>query len=200
MLLVSLLLLLLPTTRKSANTKGITYEIFLSIIFTDGHNSVSNFIGIYRQTFIVGNNYRRNRIWGQYGRYIPTVLPIEYIDFWKVATVWLRDSNRDLRTMTWHIHWRTYRRDMSVSDSIGKSQYIPTLPTLSPSISPSSSSSQLSPPKLQLTTHPNSPPLLNTSTQVSYTFIRGHNIRSLSNLLWILSFFVSKSIIFSFNI
>ena len=33
----------------------------------------------------------------------------------------------------------------------------------------------LSPPKLQPTTHPNSPPLLNTSTQVSYTFVRGHN-------------------------
>ena len=60
--------------------------------------------------------------------------------------------------------------------------------------------SQLSPPKLQPTTHPNSPPLLNTSTQVSYTFIRGHNIRSLIILLWILSFFLSKSILFSFNI
>jgi hypothetical protein len=100
--------------------------------------------------------------------------------------------------MTWHSHRRThrrvYRRKCSVGDSIGKSQYIPTLPTLSSSISPSSSPfsspSQLSPPKLQPNTHPNSPPLLNTSTQVSYTFVRGHNIRSPSNLLWILSFLV----------
>jgi hypothetical protein len=38
-------------------------------------------------------------------------------------------------------------------DSIGKSQYILTLPTLSFSLSPSSSPSQLSPSKLQPTTH-----------------------------------------------
>jgi hypothetical protein len=114
--------------------------------------------------------------------FFQTVLPTE----------WPRDSNRDLRTVTRHSHRRVYRRNVSVGESIGKSQYIPTLPTLSSSISPSSSPSQLSPPKLQPTTHPNSPPLLNTSTQVSYTFIRGHNIRSPSNLLWILSFFVSN--------
>ena len=59
---------------------------------------------------------------------------------------------------------------------------------------------RLSPPLFLLLPHPNSPSLLNTSTQVSYTFVRGHNIRSPINLLWILSFFVSKSIIFSFNI
>jgi hypothetical protein len=31
---------------------------------------------------------------------------------------------------------------------------------------------------LQPTTHPNSPLLLNTSIQVSYTFVRDHNIHS----------------------
>jgi len=111
------------------------------------------------------------------------------------------DSNQDLRTVTWRIHRQNYRRvyrqNLSVGDSIGKSQYIHTLPILSSSISPSSSPSQLSPPKLQPTTLPNSLPLL---TQVSYTFVRGQNIRSPINLLWILSFFVSKFILFSFNI
>ena len=76
-----------------------------------------------------------------------------------------RDSNRDSRTVTWHFHWRNhwrvYRQNVSVGDSIGQSHYIPTLPTLSssvsPSSSPSSSPSHLSPPKLQPTTHPNSP-------------------------------------------
>ena len=49
---------------------------------------------------------------------------------------------------------------------------------LSSSVSPSSSPSHLSPPKLQPTTHLNSP-LFSTqaSTQVSYTFVCGHNIR-----------------------
>jgi hypothetical protein len=68
------------------------------------------------------------------------------------------------------------------------------VPTLSFSISSSSSPSQLSPPKLQPTTHPNSPPLLTQALK----FL--HNIRSTITLLWILSFFVSKSILFSFNI
>jgi hypothetical protein len=124
------------------------------------------------------------------------------VDFFQtiLPTEWSRDSNRDLRTVTWHIHRQTYQRDVSVGDSIGKSQYIPPMPTLSSSISPSSSPSLLSPPKLQPTTHPNSPHLLNKNTQVSYTFVHGHNICSPSNLLWILTFFVSKSIIFNFNI
>jgi len=81
------------------------------------------------------------------------------VDFFQMSlpTEWPRDSNRDSRTVTWHFH----RRNLSVGDSIGKSHYIPTMPTLSSSISPSSSPSSfpshLSPPKLQPTTHPNSP-------------------------------------------
>jgi len=116
----------------------------------------------------------------------------------------LRDSNRDLCSVTWHSHRRTYRRvyrqNVYVGDSIGKNKYIPILSTLSFIISHFSSPSQLSPLKLQPTIHPNSPPLLNTITQVSYIFVCGHNIRSSSNLLWILLFFVSKSILFSYNI
>jgi len=72
-----------------------------------------------------------------------------------------RDSKWDSRTMTWHFYRRNHRQNMSVGDSIGKSQYIPTLPTLSssvsPSSSPSSSPSHLSPLKLQPTTHLISP-------------------------------------------
>jgi hypothetical protein len=78
-----------------------------------------------------------------------------------LPTKWSRDSNQDLRTVTWLIHRQNhrlvYRRDMSVGDFIGKSQYIHTLSTLSSSISPSSPPSQLSPPKLKPTTHPSSP-------------------------------------------
>jgi hypothetical protein len=102
--------------------------------------------------------------------------PIQFV--WKVATVWWRgffsddftdeiprDSNRDSHTVTWHFHRRNYRwnhrQTCSVGDSIDKSLYIPTLPTLSsfvsPSSSPSSFPSHLSPPKLQPTTHSNSP-------------------------------------------
>jgi hypothetical protein len=135
------------TTRKSEKTNGITDKIFSSKFFTDGHNSVSKSVGIYRP-------YHRRTI--QF--------------FWKVATVrWRgfvqtmlpmklpRDSNRDSRTVMWHFHQRNHRRTRSVGDAIGKSQYIPTLPTLSSSVSPSSSASHLSPPKLQPTTYPNSP-------------------------------------------
>jgi len=48
----------LNTTRKSAKTNEITDVFFLSVIFTDGYNSVSNVVGLYRQTFAVGSNYR----------------------------------------------------------------------------------------------------------------------------------------------
>jgi hypothetical protein len=52
------------TTRKSEKTNGITDKIFSSKFFTDGHNSVSKSVGIYRP-------YHRRTI--QF--------------FWKVATV-----------------------------------------------------------------------------------------------------------------
>jgi len=92
-----------------------------------------------------------------------------------------RDSNRDLRTVTWSIHRQTCRwnrrQKESVGDSIGKSEYITTLLTLPSPISPSSSPSQLSPPKLQTTT----PQKKSPSTQHKSYFFKfcGHNIRVL---------------------
>jgi hypothetical protein len=56
-------------------------------------------------------------------------------------TILPTDSNWDSRTVTWHFHRRNHqwnhRRIHSVGDSIGKSHYIPPLPTLSSSVSPS---------------------------------------------------------------
>jgi len=138
------------TTKKPEKTNRITNRIFPSVIITDRNNSVSKSVGIYRP-------FRR---WG-----------IQFV--WKYATAWWRqtilptewprDSNWDSRTVMWHCHRRNHRwnhrRKESVGDSIGKNHYIPThLPTLSSSVSSSFSfPSHLSPPKLQPTTHPNSP-------------------------------------------
>jgi len=145
-----------------------------SVIITDGHNSVSKSVDIYRP-------FRRRGI--------------QFV--WKYATAWWsqailptelpRDSNWDSRTVTWHFHRRkhrwNHRRNESVGDSIGKNHYIPThLPTLSSSVSPSSSfPSHLSPPKLQPTSLPSQlSTILNTSTQVNFLYlVRGHNIRFL---------------------
>jgi len=124
------------------------------VIITDGHCSVRNSVGIYQRNTTVGiyrRNYRRNiqnkkKDGSLTWNFLQAILPMELP----------RDSNRDLRTMTWSIHrqncWQNHRQNESVGDSIGKSEYITTLPTLSSPISPSSSSSQLSPPKLQTTT------------------------------------------------
>jgi hypothetical protein len=43
-------------TRKSMKTNKIIDGSFLLVIFTDGYNSIFNFIGLYQQTFVVGNN------------------------------------------------------------------------------------------------------------------------------------------------
>jgi hypothetical protein len=37
-------------------TNKIIDGSFLLVIFTDGYNSIFNFIGLYQQTFVVGNN------------------------------------------------------------------------------------------------------------------------------------------------
>jgi len=101
------------------------------------------------------NRDSRTLMWHFRG-FFQTILPTE----------WPTDSNRDSCTVTWHFHHRNHRwnhrQNVSVADSICKSHYIPTMPTiLSSSVSPSSSPSSfpyyLSPPKLQPTTHPNSP-------------------------------------------
>ena len=60
------------TTKKFAETNKITDGIILSVIFTNRYNSLSNFVSLYRQTFVVGNNYRGHRFRWQFGRYVPT--------------------------------------------------------------------------------------------------------------------------------
>jgi hypothetical protein len=46
--------LIVNTTRKPEKTNGITYGIFPSVIYTDGNNSVSKSVGIYRRNKPVG--------------------------------------------------------------------------------------------------------------------------------------------------
>jgi hypothetical protein len=43
-------------TRKSMKTNRIINGNFLSVIFTDRYNYIFNFVGLYQQTFAVGNN------------------------------------------------------------------------------------------------------------------------------------------------
>jgi len=184
------------TTRKPEKTNRITDGNIPSVIITDGHNSVSNSVGIYQRPISIGETvgiyrgkysigiYRPFRRWG-----------IQFV--WKYATAWWRqmilpmklprNSNWDSRTVTWHCYRRNHRwnhrQNVSVGDSIRKNHYIPThLPTLSSSVSPSSSfPSHLSPPKLQPTSLPSQlSTILNTSTQVNFLYlVRGHNIRFL---------------------
>jgi len=179
-------------TRKPEKTNGITDGNILSVIIIDGHNSVSKSIGIYRQPLFVGETVSIYR-W-KYSVVIYRPFRRRSIQFvWKYTTAWWcqtilpRDSNWDSRTVMCHFYRRkrrwNHRWNESVGDFIGKNHYIPThLPTLSSSVSPSSSFPfHLSPPKLlpnplpsQLST------ILNTSTQVNFLYlVRGHNIRFL---------------------
>jgi len=59
------------TTRKPEKSNGITDGIFPSVIYTDGNNSVSKSVGIYRQNKSIGDTvgiYRRNISVGIYRR------------------------------------------------------------------------------------------------------------------------------------
>jgi hypothetical protein len=47
---------ILFTTRKPEKSNGITEGIFSSVIYTDGNNSVSKSVGIYRRIYSVGNS------------------------------------------------------------------------------------------------------------------------------------------------
>ena len=149
------------------------------------------------------------------GRYIPMELQTTYSEFkkkscslmWKFlrAILWTespRDSNRDLHIVTWPIHhencrWN-HRQKESVVDSIGKSElYITILLTLPSPISlffPHHNSPlpnyKQPPPQKKI-------PLF--STQVIFLQVLWSQ-HSCSDLLWILSFSVSKSIFFNFNI
>jgi len=42
--------------RKLMKTNRIIDGSFLSVIFTDRYNFIFNFVGLYQQTFAVGNN------------------------------------------------------------------------------------------------------------------------------------------------
>jgi hypothetical protein len=65
-----------------------------------------------------------------------------------LPTEWPRDSNRDLRTVTWPIHRQNYRY---ITDGYIDKMWPSGTPSVKANISPRS---QLSPPKLQTTTHP----------------------------------------------
>ena len=143
--------------QKFACTNGIIYEIILSVNCGDH----------YRRTLF--RPYFSQYIPMEYcSRYIPTKLQTEYSELKKSGSLtWSflrailsmkspRDSNPDLRTVMWPIlrqncRWNHWQNEF-VSDFINKSEYITTLLTFSSPISPSSSPSQLSPPKLQTTT------------------------------------------------
>jgi len=114
-----------------------------------------------------------------------------------LPTEWPRDSNWDSCTVTWHCHQRNHRRNVSVDDSISKNHYIRPLCRhslslfllllLSHPISPLPNCSQPPISTLHYSQHKHS----------SFLYlVRGQNIR----FLWIYHFFVSKSILFSFNI
>jgi hypothetical protein len=78
---------MMNTTRKPEKSNGITDGIFPSVIYTDGHNSVSKSVGIYRRNKSVGNAigiYRRNISVGIYRRFRRR--SIQFV--WKYATAW----------------------------------------------------------------------------------------------------------------
>jgi len=186
------------TTRKPEKSNGITDRIFPSIIYTDGNNSVSKsvgtYVGIYRRNISIGI-YQRFRRWS-----------IQFV--WNIRNGMVMsgdftDGNyRGIQTEI-AIQWRGAFTD-GITDGSNQS-VIPSektiicthLPTLSSSVSPSSSfPSHLSPPKLQPNTHLKLSTILNTSTQVSYILY----VVTISVSCRFYHFFVSKSILFSFNI
>ena len=82
---------IIVTTRKLEKSNGITDGNIPSVINTDGHNSVSKSVGIYRRNHSVGNAvgiYRQNISVGIYRR-----LHQRNIHFvWKYATTWWRQA------------------------------------------------------------------------------------------------------------
>jgi len=170
-------------------TNGITDEIFSSVIITDGNNSISKSVGIYRWYKSIGDTvgiYRQNISVGIYrpDRWRPIKFVWKDVTVWWrgvfqmiLPTEWLRDSNWDSRTVTWHFHrcnhlWKYRWIIPSVISSVKAIIYTPPLPTPSSSVSPSSSfPSHLSPPKLQPTTHPNSHKFLILCTWSQYLFL-----------------------------
>jgi len=79
------------TTRKPEKSNGITDGNIPSVIYTDGHNSVSKSVGIYRRNHFVGDAvgiYRRNISVGIYRRFHRR--NIQFV--WKYATAWWRQA------------------------------------------------------------------------------------------------------------
>jgi len=169
---------IIPSQILSAFADGIFPSVILPV-YTDGIILSVYTIGIYRRHRqrheIFFENCNGGTTWILFRRIYRRNIP--------------RDSTLDSQVGKCRYHWRNqrriYRRNISsVSPSVNASIYCLCRHSLflsssvSPSSSPSSSTSHLSPPKLQPTTHLNSP-LFSTqaSTQVSYTFVRGHNIR-----------------------
>ena len=168
----------IPTTRKPEKTNEITDEIVPSVIYTDGNNSVSKSVGIYRRNIFVGI-YRRCR-----RRSIQFVW--KYEKTWWRQAILPRDSNWDSRTMTWHCHRRNHRRNKFVGDSVGKNHYMhpsantlflcfsffffPIPPLPSQTAAPLPNCSQTPIPTLHYSQHEHS----------SFLYlVRGHNIRFL---------------------
>jgi len=180
------------TTRKSAKTNGIT----------DGYNSVSKSIGIYRQIPSVSDTVD---IYRRICRYIPTVSPTDY-------TVFLKSYNG---VMTWIFFRRFYRRnDRGIQTGISV-QWCNTftggitdgtcpsvIPSVKVNIYPLCRHSL--PLFLLLLPHPTSPlpncsqppiPTLPSSQHKHSSFLY-FCTWSQHPFLWILSFFVSKFILF----
>ena len=185
------------TTRKPEKSNGITDGNISSVIYTDGHNSVSKSVGFTDGIYISSGNTQRH---GDVRRFYRRKVP--------------RDSNCDSRTVTWRFHRRHHRRNhrrkhrrkYSVDDSVEKKHYMhPSADTLFLCFSfffffpipplPSQTAAPL--PNCSQTPIPNSPLyILNTSTQVSYILY----VVTISISCRFYHFFVSKSILFSFNI
>jgi len=187
------------TTKKPEKSNGITDGIFSSVIYTNENNSVSKSVGIYRRNQSVGDTvgiYRQKYSVGIYRRCSRRSIQFVWnIRNGMVTSGDFTDGNyRGIQT-----EWRGAFTNGSNPSMIPSEKTIicTHLPTLSSFVSPSSSfPSHLSPPKLQPNTHPKLSIILNTSTQVSY--ILYVVIISISCRFY--HFFVSKSIIFSFNI
>jgi len=165
------------TTRKPAKTNGITDGLILSEIRSVDTDRISDGLHI-----LFGKMQRRGDV-----EFFQTILPTE----------WPRDSNWDSRTVTWHCHRWNHRRNVSVGYSIGKNHYIHLLCRHSLPLfllfllsHPTSHLPNYSQPPIQFST------ILNTSTQVSYTLY----VVTISVSCGFYHFFVSKSILFSFNI
>ena len=183
----------LCTTRKPEKTNGITDGIFPSVIITDGNNSVSNSVGIYRQHKPVSETvgiYRRFR--RLFRRYIPTVSPMGYIyslsgNMQRRGDVrrFYRRNYRGIQTEI-AVQWRG-----TVTDGITDGVLPSVIPSEKTIICPRICRHSLPLFLLLLLSHPTSPlpncsqtpiPTLHYSQHEHSSFlylVRGHNIRFL---------------------